>query len=105
HLNGTGVARDARTALAWYRRAADQGHVRAMNLVGRCLEQGWGAAADLTEAALWYRRSAEGGYFRGQYNHASMLLREGRRQQAQAWFERAVAGAPERNRPAIRVAV
>jgi TPR repeat protein len=40
-LSGSGVARDADAAFANYSSAAAQGHVRAMNLVGRCHEQGW----------------------------------------------------------------
>ena len=68
-----GVARDRDEAFVWYMRAAAQGHVRAMNLVARCCEEGWGTARDLAAARVWYRRSAEGGYFRGAYNYATIL--------------------------------
>ena len=61
--------RDA--AFRWYRRAADQGHPRAMSLVGRCFEEGWGTERDVIAALDWYRRSAEAGYFRGAFNFAS----------------------------------
>ena len=40
----------ARRRSAWYGKAAAQGHVRAMNLVGRCLENGWGVARDPVHA-------------------------------------------------------
>ncbi len=95
YLNGYGVTRDAAKALAWYRAASHQGHARARNLVGRCCEQGWGTQKDLDEAARWYRLSAEGGYFRGQYNHASLLMAQGKRDEAETWFQRAIAQAPE----------
>ena len=101
YLNGQGVARDARLAAAWYQAASDQGHPRAMNLLGRCYEQGWGVDADPAAAADWYRRSAEGGYFRGQYNHASLLIAAGRHDEAIAWFSRAAASAPPASRRLI----
>jgi len=105
HLDGLGVPREPAVALAWYRRAAAQGHVRAMNLVGRCLEQGWGAPADPDAAADWYRRSAEGGYFRGRYNHASALARQGRTAEAVAQFDAACAEAPPASRRTMALAL
>jgi hypothetical protein len=93
-FDGRGVAQDQVAAVAWYRKAAAQGNARAMNLLGRCCEEGWGAVRDLAAARDWYRRSAEGGYFRAQYNYATWLTREGRAEEALAWFEQALAGAP-----------
>jgi hypothetical protein len=81
--------------------AAGQGHERAMNLVGRCCEEGWGTARDLEAAADWYQRSAEGGYFRGQFNWATLLLKAGRFEDAALWLERAADGGS----PGIRDAV
>jgi TPR repeat protein len=101
-LDGVGVARDPEAALLWYRRAAAQGHARAMNLVGRCFEEGWGAPRDPAAARTWYRRSAEGGYFRGAYNYASILASEGCIADATAWFDEALATAPEPTRGTIR---
>ena len=34
-------------AFRWYKRAADQGHPRAMSLVGRCCEEGWGTPRNI----------------------------------------------------------
>jgi TPR repeat protein len=82
-------------------KAAAQGHERAMNLLGRCCEEGWGTPRSASAAADWYRRSAEGGYFRGQYNWASMLLIEGRCEEAALWLARAAAGGTA----AVRLAV
>jgi TPR repeat protein len=84
--------------VAWYRAASDQGHARAMNLLGRCCEHGWGVDRDPATAADWYRRSAEGGYFRGQYNHASILVAEGRRDEGRAWLQAAIDQAPPASR-------
>ena len=94
-LSGVGVAQDRDQAFHWYSQAAAQGHVRAMSLVGRCHEEGWATPKDPGAALDWYRRSAEGGYFRGAYNYAAMLEQAGRAQDAQIWFDRAIASAPE----------
>jgi TPR repeat protein len=98
YLDGLGVAQDRDRAFVLYRQAAEAGHVRAMNLLGRCFEEGWGADADPDQARLWYRRSAEGGYFRGQYNFATLLVRDSRLAEAVRWFEQALCGAPLQSR-------
>lgn len=41
YLDGRGVAREWPRAHAYYLKAAAQGHERAMNLLGRCCEEGW----------------------------------------------------------------
>jgi hypothetical protein len=100
-LSGDGAPRDRDAAFAWYMRAASQGHERAMNLVGRCFEEGWGVARDSAAARNWYRKSAEGGYFRGAYNYASLLARDGCVTGAAIWFRRALADAPGATRELI----
>ncbi len=45
-LAGTGTAEDRTAALLWFKRAADHGDPDALNMVGRCLENGWGADVD-----------------------------------------------------------
>src|SRR3546814_6476149 len=35
-LDGVGVAKDERAALAWFAKAANQNHILAINMVGRC---------------------------------------------------------------------
>jgi hypothetical protein len=97
-LSGNGAPRDREAAFAWYMRAATQGHARAMNLVARCFEEGWGAARDTAAARNWYRKSAESGYFRGAYNYASLLDRDGCVTGAAIWFARALQSAPHPTR-------
>jgi hypothetical protein len=97
-LDGVGVSQDLGAAYRWYLRAAEQGHPRAMNLVARCLEQGWGAVPDPAAARGWLRRSAAAGYFRGQFNHATVLVGEGRLEEAALLFAAALEGAPEPTR-------
>ena len=100
-FDGRGVPLDRAAALRWYLQAATQGHGRAMNLVGRCLEQGWGCASRPAEAAYWYRCSAESGYFRGQYNHALVLLETCQVEQATQWLRRAALAGNADMRRAI----
>ncbi len=67
HHAAFGKRRDARPAcgvsLLWPRRGAGPCPA-AMNLLGRCYEQGWGVARDMAVARAWYPpRSAEGWLF------------------------------------------
>jgi len=92
-FDGRGVPIDRPQALVWYERAARQGHARAMNLLGRCHEEGWGCEKNPEAAFDWYRRSAEGGYYRAQWNHAAALADHGLKREAAEWFRRAAEGA------------
>ena len=56
-----GVSQDAAEALKWYRKAAEQGNVRAQYHLGYCYFKGQGVAQDYVEAFRWYREAAEQG--------------------------------------------
>lgn len=77
----------------WFNRAAAQGHVMALNMVGRCYDLGWGVAVDKTRAADCYRVAAERGLDWAMYNYATLLaLGHGvaeDKHAALAWFEKA----------------
>jgi len=88
---GHGVRADPAGAFAWYRRAAERGHAKSMNLVGRCYEEGIGVEPDIAAAHDWYRKSAEAGDFRGQRSLASVLLEAGFTDEAEYWLRRAAA--------------
>ena len=53
-----GRPRDLERAVRWYRRAAEQGHGEAQNLLGECLREGEGAQKSLREAVHWFRQAA-----------------------------------------------
>jgi TPR repeat protein len=72
-LEGKGVARDMNEAFRLFMSAVEQGHVKSLNMVGRCYENGWGCTKNMPEAVQWLRRSAEAGDFRGQYSYAQIL--------------------------------
>lgn len=94
-LDAAGVSRDETAAFGWFARAAAQRDPEALNMVGRCQENGWGVRVDLTQAAASYRASADGGCDWGQYNFGNLLF-DGRgvlldRSQALRWYLRAAA--------------
>jgi hypothetical protein len=60
-LEGCGMTSNPALALFWFSRAAEQLDAEAMNMVGRCYENGWGAPIDLRRAAQWYQVSARVG--------------------------------------------
>jgi uncharacterized protein len=76
-----------------------------MNLVGRCLEQGWGCAPRPTAAVDWYRESAQCGYFRGQFNYALVLAQCGQGAAAADWFWKAAQSGDAAIREAIGAVV
>ncbi|MBB5370042.1 MULTISPECIES: tetratricopeptide repeat protein [unclassified Janthinobacterium] len=87
-MSGKGIAADRAAALVLYRQAAGQGHAKSINIVGRFYEEGWEMPANLAQAAVYYCAAAVGGDFRGQFNHARLLLDKGKPQQALAWLRR-----------------
>lgn len=94
-LDGSAMERNQRAAFDWFSRAADQGDTEAMNMVGRCHENGWGVPVDLRRAAASYRASGESGHDWGQYNFGNLLF-DGRgvapdRAQALRWYLLAAA--------------
>lgn len=93
YLEGIGCERNGGEARYWFQHAAHQGEAMAMNMLGRCLENGWGGTADYELAAVWYRESAQHGLDWGMYNYAHVLAngRGVRADRAAAfhWFTRA----------------
>jgi TPR repeat protein len=104
-FDGRGVPRDQTAAVLWYRRAAAQGHSRAMNLLARCLEEGWGAPRDPGQACDWYRRSAQAGYFRAQFNLGTILAGQLKIEEALDWFDRACRAATPDSLPTMVAAL
>ena len=74
-LDGRGVQKDEALALSWFRIAARQRHPMAINMIGRCLENGWGCTVDLEDSALHYRKAADLGLDWGMYNYGQLLTR------------------------------
>lgn len=85
----------AREGFGWFNKAAVQGNLMALNMVGRCYDLGWGTPVNKQRAAECFRVAAERGLDWGMYNYATALaLGEGVAEDkaaALAWFEQAAA--------------
>ncbi|NIJ21865.1 hypothetical protein FHS95_003576 [Sphingomonas naasensis] len=84
---------DPRAGFAWFNKAAAQGHLMALNMVGRCYDLGWGTPVNKDRAAECFRIAAERGLDWGMYNYATALtLGEGVTEDKAAalgWFGKA----------------
>jgi TPR repeat protein len=92
-LDGLHVTGDARAGFGWFLKAAAQGHLMGLNMVGRCYDLGWGVRVDKARAAECYRAAAERGLDWAMYNYATLLaLGHGvaeDKASALAWFNKA----------------
>jgi TPR repeat protein len=77
YRQGDGVPRNPIFARKWARKAAEAGHVGAMNDLAQMLETAFGGPKDEAGAARWYARAAEHGIAEAQHS-LSMILRNGR---------------------------
>ncbi|MEZ0223193.1 MAG: tetratricopeptide repeat protein [Alphaproteobacteria bacterium] len=62
YSQGIRVGKNTKTALKWYRKAAEQGHEGARYALADIYSNGDGVKKDLKEAARWMRLSAEQGW-------------------------------------------
>ena len=82
-------------ALEWFRKAADLGHAKSINILGGFYEDGWEVPVDLGIAFDCYRRAAQGGDFRGQFNYARLLAGSGQIEAALHWLKQVPLTATE----------
>lgn len=68
---------DARAAFNIFQEASATGDAEALNMVGRCYEQGWGVEPDTSSAIAHFEAAAAKGHVWGQVNLAQMLMRAG----------------------------
>ena len=90
---GEGVAQDYAHAVAWWRKAAEQGDADAQRALGHACADGLGVPQDHVEAAIWFRRAAEQGHA-GAQNALAWLYKVGEgvpkdHVEAAIWFRRA----------------
>ena len=65
---GEGIPQDYKTAVKWYRRAAEQGNATAQSNLGLMYDKGEGVSQDYKTAVKWYRHAAEQGDASAQSN-------------------------------------
>lgn len=89
HTGTGGVPKDMAQAIAWYRKAAEQGDVTAQNNLGLVYHKGSGVPVDLNEARRWYLKAAEQKFAQAQFNLGTILAATGRQEdqdEAMTWF-------------------
>lgn len=95
HVSGSGVHRDERMAIEYYRRAAERGHAEGQYALGTMYADGRGVEKNSAHAAEWYRHAAEAGLPEAAMSLAH-LHENGRsetdKEQAIAWYHRAAVG-------------
>jgi len=74
YRNGQGVQRNIKTALKWYKLAAEQGHAIAQSTLGGFYRNGKVVAQDYKMALKWFTRAAKQGSATSQYALSSMYL-------------------------------
>jgi len=67
HAYGWGVPQNPAEAIAWYRKAADQGLPIAQHFLGLAYVNGEGVQTDEAEAVRWFARAAAQGFSQAQY--------------------------------------
>ncbi|MBP2296330.1 tetratricopeptide repeat protein [Azospirillum rugosum] len=96
HCRGEGVPADDAAAYRLYAAAARKGHAKALNMLGLFHECGRAVPVDGAAARAFFQAAAEGGDCWGRFNHARMLILDGRLEEALPWFRRALdAGFPD----------
>jgi TPR repeat protein len=93
-LDGHHTERNETDAYSWFAKAAESGDLDALNMLGRCHENGWGTAPDFDRAAEYFDRAASGGHVWAKVNLAQILMRQGRpddRTRCFALFQNAAA--------------
>ncbi len=69
---GEGAQQNYTEAVKWFRKAAEQGHVKAQRMLGLRYATGKGVPKNYTEAVKWFRKAAEQGYSMAQFGLGSM---------------------------------
>jgi TPR repeat protein len=61
YANGQGVAKDEKTAVLWYTKAAKQGFANAQIYLGAMYADGRGVTQDIVSAHMWFYLAARAG--------------------------------------------
>ena len=59
---GRGITKDETQAVAWVRKAAEQGAAPAQFVLGLTYAEGKGIVKDESQAVTWFRKAAEQGF-------------------------------------------
>jgi uncharacterized protein len=109
YLYGRGVTQDDTEAVAWFRKAADQGDAVAQFLLGNQYASGKGVPQDYREAMIWFQRAAEQGHSVAKL-YLGVMYAEGRGApqdyvRAHMWFSLSAAQGEQRAVKILEMAV
>lgn len=102
YANGSGLSKDDKEAVKWYRKAAEQGNAAAQSNLGLMYANGRGVLKDDSEAYRWYLKAASQGNPYGQCNLGE-AYEEGKgvakdEDEALKWYDKAIESGSERAR-------
>jgi TPR repeat protein len=86
YRHGEGVQQNIKQAVAWYRKAADQGNAKAQCHLGLMYYRGEGVQTDFKQSALWLQKALEQGFTRANVGLGLLSERAGDYQAAFASF-------------------
>jgi uncharacterized protein len=86
---GIGLPKNAATAIVWYERAAENGHIGAMTHLGELSEAGIAVPQDFASARRWYEKAADLGGAAAMDSLAKLLLQDGNPSAAANWYRKA----------------
>src|ERR1700690_2073101 len=84
------VRKNPAKAVAWYRRAAENGDVSGQNALAVCLSSGICVAKDDKEAIYWTTKAIQAGDAGAASNLAMIYRDQGNYKKAFYWFKRAI---------------
>ena len=59
YYNGEGTEKNLEKSFYWYQKAAENGHIHALNNLAVCYDYGEGTEKNLKKAFYWYQKAAE----------------------------------------------
>jgi TPR repeat protein len=102
-----GVGKDAKEAVKWFRKAAEQGLDAAQINLGSAYETGEGVPQDMKGVVKWYRKAAEQGHSYGQYRLGAMYMNglgvTLNHKEARKWFRKAAEQGYDKAQCALAV--
>lgn len=91
YVKGSGVPKDYRQAVAWFKKAAAQHDSYSQFYLGTLYHHALGVASDQAQAAFWYTQAAEQGMVQAQANLATLYVEQGFYTLAVPWYREAAA--------------
>ena len=93
YQSGEGVSQDYAEAMAWFKKAADQGYLPAYLRIGLAYRDGRGVDRNYAEAAEWFKKAADQGYADAELElgwfYENGLGEDKNNDRAKVWYQKA----------------